>query len=446
MVLATAGIFIAAGVVLRIAIRTRAVRTALWLLPILIVLSGALLIFLRLAVFPEMPHLYSLVRFLFLSFLLIAMGYPIARLLLPSQAQLTRGGVPPLIRGLLVAVIAFVGMFVLLSWSFPTLSLTPVFVTSGALSIVLALAVQDLLANLLAGIVLSFEKPFKVGDWVHVGDQEGEVSHISWRATRIRTRQNDYVWIPNTVSTKQKLTNYSQPSSLHMLKIHVGVTYETPCALAAAALEEAAAHTQDVLKSPQPEAHFHDYADSSLVYELRVWIDNYESAPAVESDVRKQIWYSFKRHGITIPFPQRDVHFYPAEKESPQCYARLYVSDGPLSGALFELGEEPLTIGRTPESRICISDPHVSTEHAVIEWVNGECVLRDMGSRHGTYLNGETVTTAALRQGDSVKIGPITLVFEHNLAAEGMRSLAAHFRRKKAPPVDTEEASTETAV
>ncbi|MBM4144213.1 MAG: mechanosensitive ion channel [Lentisphaerae bacterium] len=450
MLLTALCIFVFGGALLRMLIRLRVARHIAWLLPILIALCALFLAGLRLTVYPELPRLRALVRFLLVFFAFVSVLYPAAKLLLPSSAQLTRGGVPPLIRGLIVAVIAFAGLFVLLTWSFPGLSLTPMFVTSGAVSIVVGLAVQDLLANLLAGVVISFERPFKVGDWIRIGETEGEVAEITWRATRIRTRQNDYLLVPNTVTTKEHVTNYDQPSALHLLKICVGVTYETPCALAVHALIEAAARVEDVLTSPAPEAHFREFADSALVYELRAWIDNYESVPAIGSDLRQAIWYSFKRHGITIPFPQRDVHMIPVPEAPAGRYARLLITGGPLRGALFELGDAKLTIGRDPASDMCISDPHVSAAHGEIAPRGGAYVLRDLQSRHGIRVNGEKAEEVVLRQGDHIEIGPIAFVYEENAGPRGVRGLKHPFMggslRTEPPPPPPPDAGGSAAL
>ncbi len=316
MTLAVAAVVLVAGLLTRMLLRLGIVRSYAWMLPVLTVASGALWGASTSMHRPDWPRLRAMAMFLFTFCAFLCLLVVVARAAMPSQVRRTRAAVPPLIRRLAVLVCAFLGFFILLTWSFPGLNLTPVFVTSGALSIVVGLAVQDLLHNVLAGVVLSTERPFKVGDWVRAGDVEGEVGEIGWRVTRLVTRENDAVEIPNRVMIGEKLMNYDAPSHIHVRRIRVGVTYETPPALAVNALLEAASRVPSALKSPAPIVHFMDYADSSLHYELRVYIDNYASAPAIDSDLRKEIWYAFKRHGITIPFPQRDVHLFPAPEET----------------------------------------------------------------------------------------------------------------------------------
>jgi small-conductance mechanosensitive channel len=413
MILAATLVLVIGGLLLRVLVRLGVVRNVAWLVPILMLLSGlswAGLHAVRLA--PDLPKVMALLQFIFLALVFVSILYPVARLALPEPAQRTRGGVPPLIRAVALAIVTFLGVLILFTWNFPGLSLTPLFLTSGAVSIVLGLAVQDLLSNLLAGVVMGLERPFKLGDWVKISEIEGEVVNIAWRATTVRTREHDCVIIPNNVSVREKVTNFDMPTPVHMLKVPVGVGYETPCGLVVSALEEAAARVVGVLDTPAVEVHLLDYLDSAMLYELRAYIDNYASAPAVHSDLNKEIWYALKRHGITIPFPQRDVNLRQVIEEPKARQARLLATRGPLRGTMAELGSAELIIGRSLDCGICIPDPSVSNHHASIEATADGHRLKDLGSRHGTLLNDGAVLSATLQQGDEIRIGPVTFVYE----------------------------------
>lgn len=412
MLIAATGILLLSVMIQQSLSRRGILKRTAWLMPILALLSGLVLAVVQVWIPDKLPNLRALVIFLILFSLFVSMLVPIARLILPSRELMTRAGVPPLLGGVGIAIVAFIGMFVLLSWTFPGLSFTPMFVTSGVVSLVVGLSLQDLLGNLMAGIVFGVERPFTIGDWVHIGDTEGEVVELTWRLTKLRTRKHDYVLIPNTVVARERVTNHNLPTAGHMCKIMVGVSYGTPPGIAVEALCAAARSVEEVLATPPPEAHFRDFLDSSLLYELRAWIDNFASFEAIEHEVRKAIWYSFKRHGITIPFPQRDVHFFKAPQPQLSTAARLIVTAGPLRGAMFPLGHETTSIGRLPECDVCVSDRHVSGHHATIRLEGGSYLLRDLNSRHGTMLNGEYVESATLEQGDEIKVGPVTLMFE----------------------------------
>ncbi len=416
MVLAVTGILILGGTLVRLLRMLRLINRLAWILPVLIFLTGGLWLFLRVGHFADIPHLFALIGFLLAFLVFISILLPVAQWLLPSRALQTRGGVPALLRGMAVAILAFVGLFVLLSWTFPTLNFTPVFVTSGVVSIVLGLALQDLLGNLMAGIVMSVERPFKIGDWIRIGDTEGEAVEQTWRTTLVRTRNGDHLLIPNSLAAKEVLINYDRPTPEHLVLIHVGVAYDTPCGAAMGALLDAASKVPEVLRTPAPAVFLKDFQDSAVLYELRIWIDNYGSLPAIESDVRKQIWYAFKRHGVTIPFPQRDVNIrHPAEPSHKE-YGRLVVTGGPLRGTTFALGTGNTTIGRAAENRLVVADQAISNHHAIIEPHEGGHQLRDLGSRSGTLLNGQRIESAVLAQGDEIRIGPVALVYETHAA------------------------------
>lgn len=405
------------GAISRVLWRLRVIRDFVWVLLVFCVCSGLTwLVVGTLCEYTPETNPYRFAKFLSLFFLFVLALSAIARFVLPPEARRTRAAVPPLIRNIAIIVLAVLVLFILLLSIFPGLSLTPVFYTSGVVSIVIGLAVQDVLSNLLAGLLLSVDRPYDVGDWVHIGETEGAVVEINWRTTKLRDRQGDYVDIPNSTIAKERIVNHNRPSSLHLRRVLVGVTYDTPPGLTTMALLDAARRTPGVLSSPPPEVHFKDYQDFSLLYELRAWIDSFESWPVIDSDIRREIWYSFKRHGITIPFPIRDVNLRKVVEQPQRLHARLVASVGLPKGTIIELTEDTVTLGRDPQSTICLSDQHVSNHHAVIERRDGSFVLRDLGSRHGTRVNGQPVQTCLLHRGDEVGIGPFILVFETNLA------------------------------
>jgi small-conductance mechanosensitive channel len=412
MLLAVTGIVVVGTSIFRLLRRLRLISRMEWISPILIFVTGSILLFLKVGRIADVPNLLALMGFLLAFEVFISVLIPVARWVLPTRALQTRRGVPPLLRGMAVILLAFIGMFILLSWTFPALNLTPVFVTSGVVSIVLGLALQELLSNLMAGIVLGVERPFNVGDWVQIGQSEGEVVELTWRTTLVRTRSGDHLLIPNNVAARETVINFDRPTQEHLVKIHVGLAYDTPCGVAIDALLDAASKVQEVLRTPAPAVYLKDFQDSAILYELRVWIDNFGSLHGIESEVRKQIWYALKRHGVTIPFPQRDVNLRTIAPESLDRCHRLVATGGPLRGANFPMGTHPTFIGRNADCTIQISDQHVSGRHAVIEKCEGGHILRDLGSRRGTQVNGELVESARLASGDEIRIGPVAMVYE----------------------------------
>ena len=103
-----------------------------------------------------------------------------------------------------------------------------VMATTAVGAVVIGLALQDTLGNLFAGLAIQIEKPFRVGDWVTMGGQDGIVSEITWRATKMRTKSGNFVVVPNSTLAKDTIINYCQPTRSLRLQVDVGASYEVP--------------------------------------------------------------------------------------------------------------------------------------------------------------------------------------------------------------------------
>ncbi|MFH1288570.1 MAG: mechanosensitive ion channel domain-containing protein [bacterium] len=138
-----------------------------------------------------------------------------------------RANIPPLLHNIVLwAIYIIVVLFILRTYL--DFNITPLLATSAVFSMVIGLALQDLLINLFSGIVLSLEKPFNIHDWVSVNNNIGKVFEITWRTTKIRLRSNDFVIIPNAAIIKQEIINFSVPTKAHERKIDIGLSYSTP--------------------------------------------------------------------------------------------------------------------------------------------------------------------------------------------------------------------------
>jgi small-conductance mechanosensitive channel len=158
--------------------------------------------------------------------------------------------IPNILRDATVFTLFFVGVLLIL-YRRTELDVTGLFTTAGILSIVIGLALQDTLGNVFSGLAIQTERSFNVGDWVRFGEEEGVVVDVSWRATKLRTRQNDLVIIPNTQISNDVLVNYSAPTRIHAVREDIGVHYRHPPAHVIAAIEEAADQTEAILKRPR---------------------------------------------------------------------------------------------------------------------------------------------------------------------------------------------------
>ena len=185
-----------------------------------------------------------------------------------------------------------------------TLVLQEKFLTTSAVGAVVAgLALQDTLGNFVAGLAIQVEKPFRLGHWIRLGEWEGEVAEITWRAVKVRTRDGNQVIIPNGELSKSALTNYSEPAAPTRVHVEVGAAYEHPPSAVKAAMHEALDHEPLVLRVPPPHVLLTTFADSAITYRAHFWIERLTLDEEATNRVRTRIYYSFRRHGISIPFP-----------------------------------------------------------------------------------------------------------------------------------------------
>ncbi len=189
------------------------------------------------------------------------------------------------------------------------IDLSALTVLAGALGVGLGFGLQNVTSNFISGLIILFERPIKVGDRVEVGQVTGNVRRIGARATTVVTNENISIIVPNSDFITERVTNWSHGGPLVRLRVPVGVSYASdPEAIRRLLLEVAGRH-DGVLAEPKPDVIFAEFGDSSLNFELRVWTRDFTQAPAVlRSQLNFAIWEAFKRGGIEIPFPQRDLH------------------------------------------------------------------------------------------------------------------------------------------
>ena len=164
-------------------------------------------------------------------------------------------------------------------------------------------ALQDTLANLFAGVGIQIDRPFRVGQWITVGNYEGVVTGVTWRATKIRTKLGNLVVLPNNLIAKEAITNYSEPVLPTRLIVDVGAAYQAPPNDVRDAIMSVLAATPQVLETPPPEVLLYEFGSSAITYRSRFWITDFNLDEATKDAVRRGIYYEFKRRGIEIPWP-----------------------------------------------------------------------------------------------------------------------------------------------
>jgi len=327
---------------------------------------------------------------------------------------------PPLLPAVTMFVVYLIAAFVTLRLIFPKLELGGLIATSAVTSLVLGLALQPILSNFFAGLVISVERPFRINDWIRIGDFEGRVVAITWRTTHLRTRENDNLVIPNSKLADERVVNFYYPHPMHMERIKVGASYDVPPYRVRRALLESVVGVPGVLDKPTPEVYVLKFEDSAIPYELRVWLDDVANAPRIGSELRARIWEIFRKDGITMPYPIRTLEIArrPRPREAGETDAsrprpaRLFVTEGIERGRSIDLNGEPVTVGRSRTCTLVLTEPNASKEHLRIAWEDGSWVATDLGSSFGTKVNGRPATRAELSPFDRIAIGDTVIIFE----------------------------------
>jgi len=194
--------------------------------------------------------------------------------------------------------------------TFKTLSidLTGIAVIAGALGVGLGFGLQNAVSNFVSGLILLFDRPIRPGDRVTMGDVEGTVQEIDFRSTTIVTNDNVALIVPNSQLVENAVINWSYGDPKIRIHLPVGVAYGSDVALVERTLLEVAHRDAGILGKPDPEVWFRAFGESSLDFELLVWIPNPTLHNRVRSGLNFAIDAAFREAGIEIPFPQRDLH------------------------------------------------------------------------------------------------------------------------------------------
>ncbi len=201
------------------------------------------------------------------------------------------------------------------------IKLSALTVFAGVIGVAIGFGMQNITAHILSGIIILFERPIKEGDMIQMGATIGWVDKISLRSTVIRTIYNEHLIVPNSEFINSTVQNMSHEDLTLRISVKVGVAYGTDPFMVREALVEAAEKTEQAMKRPEPTVFFRDFGESSLNFELFVWIDSPLKRFEAESELRFAVVRVFRARGITIPFPQRDVYLKqtgPAGTGTPQ--------------------------------------------------------------------------------------------------------------------------------
>ena len=234
-----------------------------------------------------------------------------------SRFTLIQDRTLPLFNNLMVIlVVALALYFIFLAWK---IDVTAWMASAGILGLAISFAAKDTLANLFSGVFILADAPYKLGDMIVLDSGErGEVTHIGIRSTRILTRDDVEITLPNSIMGNVKITNEAGgPHERYRIRIKVGVAYGSDIDKVQATLMDVANNHPDVCKTPAPRVRFRTFGDSSLDHELLCWVEKPVLRGRVTHLLNTEVYKKFMREGIEIPFPQRDLNIKSAPAATP---------------------------------------------------------------------------------------------------------------------------------
>ena len=262
-------------------------------------------LFRKIFYFPRLLFvLWLLVWFFLLVFAIKTLAYFIFDFLLLKKQGIRY---PKLVKDVLVFILYIVGILLILNY-YLKIKITVLLASSAVFTVVIGFALQDILGNLFSGIILNFEDSFKLGDWVRINEWEGRVEQFGWRSFKIRTIDQELVVIPNQSASKAEVVIYGSERQPVALKIMVGASYQDSPDRVSEAIDRVLASMANICREPLPVVQLKNFADFSLDYEVKFWIRDYSQHNVITAEVRRRIWYAFKRHNIQIPYPVRELY------------------------------------------------------------------------------------------------------------------------------------------
>ena len=307
--------------------------------------------------------------------------------------------IPKFLRELVALIIFLIALLLVLSVGYHAESqLKWLLSGSGVAAIVLAFATQNMLGGVIAGMSLQISRPYRVGDWLHVGERYAEVMEINWRSTRLRTNDAIYLDIPNNEIVRQTIVNLHYPQELHAMRLRVGAEYGAPPNKVKDALLHATLHADGVQEDPAPKVFLVDFGDFAITYEIKFWMLSHKRFNEICDAIRTNIWYEFKRQGITIPFPIRTLEINrraPSKPPEEHGRSRRILETEPLFGCLDEAQLTALirsahTIHFGRGERIIEQDAEGASMFVLLEGTAQVSVLQ----------NGASIRVGVLRTGD----------------------------------------------
>lgn len=286
-------------------------------IPLTMLLLYILMIVLR-AVIPETSAAQEWLRVAALFLILAAIGNASFQLVIDWFVGHRLGKPLPRIFRDIIGIAVY-GVVSIITLRVVGVELGSLLTTSALLTAAIALALQDTLGNIFAGLALEAQQPFVVGDWIQFDedpDHVGRVTEINWRATKVLTNDGVEVIVPNGALAKLSIVNYTQPSSRSRRRIEVRAPMDVPPRRVQDTILRGIEGLAHVLDDPAPMVLVGGFDGSGVEYHVYFWLDDFEARFRTESLVRSRAWYSLTRAGIRIPYSVHDVRWRDTSKEA----------------------------------------------------------------------------------------------------------------------------------
>jgi small-conductance mechanosensitive channel len=307
--------------------------------------------------------------------------------------------IPHFLREVVGGIIFLIVLLLVLSYGYHAeAQLKGLLAGSGVVAIIVGFAGQNLFAGIIGGISIQINRPYKVGDWLQVGERFAEVKEINWRSTRLCTNDDIYLDIPNNEMVSHQIVNLHYPTELHAMRIRVGIDYNVPPNRVKDALRRAAQSAKNVVPNPPVKIFLVDFADHAVTYEIKYYMGNHARINETNDAVRTNVWYELKRQGIRIPMPIRRLQ---VEREAAQ--------------AVQDEHAEALSILRGEPLFECLSDEqldHMVKQARLKLFGRGERVIEEGAAGDSMFVmlrgaanvfvskNGSKIQVATLGAGD----------------------------------------------
>ena len=254
-----------------------------------------------------------------LIFVWVIFGVRLSKLLLDAMVKsekrfgFAQPATKPLLSNAFAVILFLTAVYaILVAWE---INVTGLVASAGIVGLALSFAAQDTLSNLFAGVAILADRPYAIGDYINLDSGErGQVTHIGLRSTRLMTRDDVEVTVPNSVMGSAKIINESGgPVSRYRVRAQVGVAYGSDIDKVEEVLLTVVSNNEKICNTPEPRVRFRVFGESSLDFELLAWIYRPAERGLVLHEINCEIYKAFDLAGIQIPFPQRDLHI----KEMP---------------------------------------------------------------------------------------------------------------------------------